>query len=282
MKKQIVIDFNPNCSPEHWVYAKMISRKDAVLLRSTFKDNPYCPDDIEKEIAGYEPTPENISAGTADAMLWRIYGLGERGVVTGLVFPIIELVSESKMPLTFERQAYGIDFGFSNDATAIVFCGVCNGCLYMREIVYDRGLSIIRNELGTTVKSIQDKLEQANVDRNLKFWCDSVEPRSIEDLKSVGYNAESVKKGSGSIMRGIEIMKRYKIYVQDDSYNLIRELRNYKWKQNADGAFTNEIVGGMDHAIDAARYALLMMMENSGKTYIDSVKMDYGESRYAY
>lgn len=280
MERQMIIDFNPNCSAEHWIYTKMSTRKDSVLLHSMFKDNHFLSKDIIAEIAGYEPTDENVARGTADLMMWQIYGLGERGVVTGLVFPCYDIVDEESWPLSWDSQAYGLDFGYSNDPSAMCHVGIIGGDLYVREILYAKGLTILANPSNGDGSSIQEKMEAAVVSKSVRIYADSVEPRSIAELCSAGYKCEPVVKQK--IVKSIELVKRYRIKVHCDSYNLVRELKNYKWKQKQDGSLDNEVVGGMDHLIDAMRYAVISLSQSQGKTMIDSGRMDYGVSKYDY
>jgi len=101
-----------------------------------------------------------------------------------------------------------------------------------------------------------------------EIWCDSSEPRLIEELYRGGYNTKAVVKGKDSILFGINCMLNYKIHLHKGSQNLINEMYGYQWGADKEGNVTNRPEGGMDHTIDAARYVSMMRLskksENKG------------------
>lgn len=106
---------------------------ETIFTHTTYKDNPFCPAGVRRTIEGYEPTPENIAAGTADEWRWKVYGLGVRAAQEGLIFPDIDWIDE--FPEDIERVVLGLDFGFTADPTACVRVGFRNpNHLYLQEL----------------------------------------------------------------------------------------------------------------------------------------------------
>lgn len=245
---KVILDLNPCVGVDFWLYEKILGgRKDALEIHSTYKDNWFCPQEFITEIELSEPTEENIKNGTADETHWKIYGLGQRALVKGLVFPVFETVAE--LPMDLKNCAYGMDFGFANDFTTLTFKGELDGCLFIDEMLYKRGLVNLESKYNEKQASIEAELKKLNINKRFTIWADSAEPKSIQDLKNAGFNIDAVKKGAGSILDGINTIKRFKLRVTERSMNLIKELRNYKWVENRDGSPTNIPVDNFNHCI---------------------------------
>jgi len=139
---------------------------------------------------------------------------------------------------------YGMDFGFSNDPTAIIEVKIVKDCMYLRELLYKKGLTT--PELDENMKHILPKYARISAD--------SSDQRTIADLKQKGWNniVPSVK-GKDSIINGINWVKGFKIFIHRDSHNLKNELLNYQWIMYG-GKATNIPIDNMNHAIDAIRY----------------------------
>jgi phage terminase large subunit len=139
-----------------------------------------------------------------------------------------------------------LDFGFTNDPTAIVKVFKDGENLYIQELLYHTNL---------TNQDISEKLSQLGLTRFDEIWADSAEPKSIEELHRMGWNVKPTAKGADSVMAGIDILKRHKIFVTKDSKNAIREFQNYKWQEDKNGNLLNRPIDAFNHAIDATRYA---------------------------
>ena len=241
---KIIIDYNPS-DFEHWIYEQVIPREDAALLITTYKDNPHLPNSLKKEIESLE---------AADPEYWKIFGLGQRGQLKGLVFN--NFAESYQVPKDATFMGYGLDWGFSNDPTAIVSLYKYNQELYIREEIYERGL---------TNQDVADKLRSIGVERRDEIYADSAEPKSVEEVYRLGFNIKPTAKGKDSIINSIDILRRYKLNLIGS--NLIREFRTYKWKTDKAGNTLNEPVDFNNHLIDAARYLALMKLQerNSGK-----------------
>ena len=130
---QVIIDFNP--SAEFWAHHKL---KEAHWVITTFRDNAFISDSVRKRILSYEPTAENVSRGTADKYRWDVYGLGKVGRLEGLVFTNWE---RGSLPDDYKWRVFGLDFGYTNDPTALVEVRYSGGKLYVKEWIYRTGLT---------------------------------------------------------------------------------------------------------------------------------------------
>ena len=229
---RIILDYNPSDS-FHWIYDKVVPRDDCDFQQTTYKDNKFLDDSIKMEIERLKDTDEDY---------WRIYGLGERGSSRATIFQF-GIVSEPYG----ELLSIGLDFGFTNDPTALVK-------------VYKRGNELIFEELlyhtNLTNQDISQKFEELELNRLDVIYADSAEPKSIEELHRMRWNVKPTVKGADSIMAGIDMLKRYELKVTAKSLNLIKEFQNYKWIEDKNGNLLNKPVDNYNHAIDAIRYAV--------------------------
>jgi phage terminase large subunit len=275
MPGRMLVDYNPNMDSRHWIETKLKKRPDACVIHSTFRDNPFLEDDLVQELERLEPTPENIERGTADEAQWKIYGLGVRAQIKGLVYPNWDMVPT--MPKA-EEYFYGIDWGFSVDPTALVQAAFVNGELYVQELLYERGLTNIENPSNTEQPSIERRLGELNVSRKFLICADSAEPKSIQDISNCGYNIVGVKKGPNSILNGISIVKRYKLHIVEPSPNLVTEITRYKWVEDKNGESQPMPVDNFNHLLDAVRMLAMhtdQVASRGGYAY-DSCKMRTG------
>ena len=241
---RVVIDYNP--SDEYsWIYEKVITRKDCDFYVTTYRDNPFLEQTIIEEIERLKQTDETY---------WQIYGLGQRGTSKATIFQF----QEGIVPEDAEFLSYGMDFGF-NDPTTLVEVYRKDNDLYLNELLYRTGMT--GHDMSQFLKQI---------DLKGYIYADSARPEIIEELRRMGLPIRKTKKGDSSIQAGIDILKRYRIHVTNNSDNLIRELRNYKWAEDKSGRLTNIPVKGNDHAIDAARYGVFNILSkpNYGKYVI--------------
>jgi len=228
---KIWLDYNPSDS-FNWIYDKLLVRDDVTYIQSTYKDNPFLEQTIVDEIERLQGTDDDY---------WRIYGLGERGLSRATVFQF-NVVDDPKGQLV----SFGLDFGFTNDPTSLVQVYKDGDDLYIHEMMYHTQL---------TNSDISEKFAELGLTRYDEIWADSAEPKSIEELHRFGWNIKPTAKGSDSIMAGIDILKRHKIYVTKGSDNTIREFQNYKWQEDKNGNLLNKPIDKFNHAIDAVRYA---------------------------
>lgn len=235
-REVVFIDYNP--TNEFWVHTKMmVDEPDkCMLIKSTYKDNQF----LEQRII------DALEAKRGDGTnnFWRVYGLGELGVAEGLVFDNFEV--EEFDIYRFSQYRNGVDWGFSNDPYAFVRVAIEQNSLYVCEEVYQRGL--LNKDSAELIKP---KV------RNEIVYCDSAEPKSVQEYVSLGINAKSVLKGPGSLETGIKHMQGFdRIVIHPNCKNLVDEFRSYQWKQDKNGDWMPQPIDAFNHGIDAIRYAL--------------------------
>jgi phage terminase large subunit len=251
--QKTIIDFNPTA--RFWAHEKFYARDDVDWFNSTFRDNNFITDSIQNKILSYEPTPENIARGTANEYRWQVYGLGEVGRLEGLVFPDFKVTQS--FPNDYKWRAWGMDFGYTNDPTTLIEIRLHGGDLYVKEHIYETGL---------TNPDISLKLTDIGFPKDEKIIADSAEPKSIEELKRKGWRIEGAEKGKDSINQGIDAIKRYNVYIEASSKNLIEEFSSYTWDKDRNGNPTNKPIDTHNHLIDAFRYALTNKILKRAKT----------------
>jgi phage terminase large subunit len=248
----IYIDFNP--THEFWAHTEVLREADSELLILTYQDNEALPDTIRKDIE-LNRTKAETSAYWAN--WWKVYGLGQVGTLQGAIyedFEVVEGIDVSRAKFV----ALGLDWGFSNDPTALVAIYRQGDCLLIQELLYATGL---------TNQDIADKLRSLGITRAWEIVADSAEPKSIEEIYRLGFNIKPAEKGPDSVRNGIDILKRYKLQVTKDSTNLIKELRSYTWATDKEGKNTGVPIDSFNHACDAMRYVALnkLRVSNAGK-----------------
>ena len=242
--EKIVIDVNPS-DFYHWIYDKVIPRDDVEFYKTTYLDNKFLDSSIIEEIERLKETDDHY---------WRIYGLGERGYSKATIFKYYET---DNVPEDAEFVSFGLDYGYTNDPTAMVGVWKRGYDLYIKEYIYQTMM---------TGRDIHQRLKDMGIQRDLIF-ADSAEPRLNDELRKMGWNIRASVKGKDSINAGIDLLKRFKIHITKDSHNAIQEFRDYKWKEDKSGKLTNQPEPKNDHLIDSTRYACysIMSQPNFGK-----------------
>ena len=248
----IYIDYNP--VREFWAHTELMHDPDAEFLLVTYKDNQALDPAIIREI---EKAKTKAETSAYWANWWKVYGLGQVGTLQGAIYGDFSVV-EGIDPSTMKFVAYGLDWGFSNDPTALVAVYRRGDDLFVHELLYNRGL---------TNSDIAAKLKEFGITRAWEIVADSAEPKSIEEIYRLGFNIKPAEKGPDSVRQGIDIVKRFNLHITKDSTNLIKELRSYTWATDKDGRDTGVPIDSFNHACDALRYVALnkLRVSNSGK-----------------
>ena len=242
----IYLDFNP-VAP-FYATEDLQYDDDAELLILTYKGNEGLQDTIVKELEKNE-SKRNTSEFWKN---WcRVYIDGLEGQLTGAVYENYEIVDDLDTE-NAELLGYGLDWGFTADPTALIAAYRWNGQIVFDEIICETGLTNL---------DISNKMERLGVSARQTIWCDSAEPKSIEDLRRLGWNAKPTRKGKDSILKGIELLQRQDTFgITASSTNVLKELRNYIWDKDKEGNTINKPVGAFDHTMDAIRYWALMSL----------------------
>ena len=241
--EKIILDYNP--SDEYsWIYDKVITRDDTDFFITTYKDNTFLEQALIKEIERLKET---------DPHYWQIYGLGQKGISKATIFNY----QESNIPEDAEFLSMGVDYGYTNDPTAHISVYKKGHNLYVEEHLYKTMM---------TAEDIHSHFKILNVGDKI-IYSDSSEPRLNDYLRRTGWNIRPTKKGRDSIIAGIDLLKRYKLFVTPNSQNLIQEFRNYKWSEDKTGKLTNIPIDKHNHLLDSLRYATFNILSkpNFGK-----------------
>jgi phage terminase large subunit len=260
----LIADYNPAFT-EHWVYDKLIPRPDCKYFHSTQLQNPFLPRGQRDEILGYEPThpadrelpknkrrphPWNIKNGTADDYMWEVYGLGNRAQMEGLIFKDVQYID------SFPDMAYsyGMDFGFTNDPTAIVKSSEDYSNIYAELLCY---------EPIETPNEIHEYARQRGIYFNLPVTADSSDKyvsgekgaiEMVKSLKKLGWNIHKVSKTKNVVFH-LGTMKKKRIHiVKNDLFHYARrEAQNYHWR-TINNIAINQPIDDFNHFWDGLRY----------------------------
>lgn len=242
-----IIDYNPDA---HFWGDDYINENNFLTL--TFNDNEYLPESERKSILEYKQKGFYNTELTTESLFkesnikskywankWRVYGLGLVGSLDGVVFSNWDEIED--VPNDARLLGYGLDFGYSNDPTAITEIYNWNGKRILNEICYDTGLSNFEISKRINTKHV--------------CYCDSSEPKSIDELRRYGVNASGVTKGQDSVNFGIQIMQSQNYLITRKSKNIKSEFQKYTWaKDKRTNESLNKPIDKFNHAIDGIRY----------------------------
>jgi phage terminase large subunit len=238
----IYLDYNP--SSKFWVHTEVIGQPETDFIVLNYKDNEGLPIEVVMMLES-----NRLKAKTSS--YWenwcRVYLDGEIGQIEGTIFTDFEVID--KIPDEASLIGYGIDFGFSQDPCAVVALYKYNEDIVVDEIVYQTGL--LNSELSNILKSN---------DVTGEIYCESAEPKSIQELRRLGHNARPVEKGKDSVNYGIQILQQKHMLVTRRSKNLLDEFSKYMFKKNRDGGYDTTPIDAHNHACDALRYIAMMKL----------------------
>ena len=252
IQNRIIIVMNPTDN-NHWVYKRFIenthedvmydgvpvqvsTHPNILHIHTTYLDNAenLSPEFIKEVNDMKVKNPEKY----AHAVMGRWADVAE-----GAVFKHIGVVKE--FPKWCKKVAIGLDFGYTNDVSAAMMCGMIDDNLYISELFYRTGM--LSSDLIKELRKYGD----------MKVFSDSADPRLVQEIHNGGVRIYPVEKGAGSIIAGIDKMKSLNIFVTENSYNLRKEFRNYVWDKDKDCNYINQPIDAWNHGIDAARYYIL-------------------------
>lgn len=244
----VVIDYNP--SAEFWAQTEIEQgRTDWEKIILTYKDNE----------ALDQQTIDSIEQRRSRDGWWKVYGLGQLGEVEGKIYKDWKIVDE--VPHEALLLSYGVDFGYTNDPTAIVAIYYLDGGYILKEIAVQTGL---------LNKNIADIILACPV---APVIADSAEPKSIEELRLLGLTIISATKGKGSVSQGIAFVQEQRISITKDSVNVIKSYRNYLWATDKMGKVINEPDHRFSDPMDAVRYG--MQIKGSLTPFVPYVQKPY-------
>lgn len=252
---QVTLTLNP-WSDRHWIKARFFDEPDPNVLAKT--TNYLCNEFLSPaDHALFEAMKKNPKR-------YRVAGLGEWGVVEGLVYDNWEEKSfdiDALRKKAGVKSAFGLDFGFTNDPTAF-FCGLVDEgekIIYVFDELYARGL---------TNPEIYRRIEAMGY-RKEKIIADSASPKDIRELDELGlYRIRGSMKGKDSILHGIQQIQQYKIYVHPRCTNFLTEISTYQWDTDRlTGRAINKPVDYNNHLMDAMRYGIMDAVQPAGWSF---------------
>lgn len=240
--KRVVLSFNP-VFRRHWISKRFFNGRnikfahnnELLIFKTTYKDNDFITAQDKAKIESKK------------GYYHQVYALGNWGVLGDLIYSNFEI--EACSLNNYDKTLYGLDFGFASDPAALVKVGVYKPAktLYIQNELYIHGAT--NDVLAAKAKPIVN---------NSIVWCDSAEPKSIQELRNMGENrlhAQPVSKGKDSKWHGIQWLQQWNIKIDKSCVNFIDEISQYQWKKNKDGETLPEPVDDNDHLLDALRYA---------------------------
>lgn len=229
-KDVVYLDWNP--TTEFWYYDMVAKRDDHEFIILTYKDN----EALDKAIVA------SIEQRKGNKEWWKVYGEGQLGEVETRIYKGWQIIDE--VPFEARLDRVGLDFGYTNDPSAIVAVYYHNGGYILDEVAYQHGL------LNKQIADILNTLPKTLV------IADAAEPKSIDEIRLNGVTILPAKKGVGSVNQGIQYVQGQKVSVTKQSVNVIKEYRNYVWITDKDGKIINEPDHLYSHSMDAIRYAI--------------------------
>ncbi len=252
--KQIIMTFNPDEARGPWLKKMFFEGraddyigpgdKKSFLHHSTFADNPI--DTIRNE---YIEQLNNLD----DKTHINIFKLGRWALAKGIIYnwDLVHLPTQDFD--WFDEVFYGVDFGYSVDPAVLVRVYRKADEFWLEQLVFERGL---------TNPAFAKKMTDNGISKNDDVYCDSAEPKSIQELIDNGINAKPARKGADSVKAGIDFLKSKTIHIVDgsDSWdpdeNIWKEKSLYKWKEDREGNVLPAPVDAFNHGMDAARYGI--------------------------
>jgi phage terminase large subunit len=231
-ESKLIFDYNPSDS-NSWLYD--LPKNESILIKSTYKDNPFLPESIKNQIEDLKRT---------DEALYQIYALGEKAISKSNIYSNWTFLPHR--PARFTQFIYGIDFGY-NHPTALVRIYWHEKDIFIEPVIYESYL---------TTSDLLDRFEQLGIEKNADIIADYARPEIIAELNNNGYNVINANK---SVKKGIDNVKTFGIFCMEHEA-LKKEYQNYKWKKIGDN-ITDEPVKLWDDAMDATRYAIAYIKE---------------------
>jgi phage terminase large subunit len=231
-EQKLIFDYNPSDS-NSWLYE--LPKDESILIKSTYRDNPFLPDTIKRQIEDLKRT---------DEALYQIYALGEHAISKSNIYSNWTFLPHR--PARFTQFVYGLDFGY-NHPTALMRVYWHEKDIFIEPVIYESYL---------TTSNLIDRMASLDVEKETEIIADYARPEIIAEMNNAGYNVRNANK---VVKKGIDNIKTFGVFAMNDKH-LEKEYQNYKWKKIGD-QITDEPVKLFDDAMDAVRYATTYIKE---------------------
>jgi phage terminase large subunit len=230
---KLIFDYNPSDSSS-WLYE--LPKDESILIKSTYRDNPFLPETIKRQIEDLKRT---------DEALYQIYALGEKAISKSNIYSNWTFIKHR--PAKFTSYVYGLDFGY-NHPTALMRVYWRDNDIFIEPVIYESYL---------TTSNLIEKMKILNVEENVEILADYSRPEIIQEMNNSGFNVLNANK---VVKKGIDNVKSFGVFCEEDQ-RIKKEYENYKWKKIGDN-ITDEPIKLYDDAMDAVRYATTYIKEN--------------------
>jgi len=253
---KIILLLNPP-DRNHWIIKRWFNLIDTDIdgfynaeLKTTSKDTTFLFGTYKENILNLnKKTVDNYEAykrTNSDHYYNMIKGMVSEGE-RGRIFKKWEVVTNNDFNELPYPSFFGMDFGFSNDPTSLVEIKKHNENIWVKELIYETGL---------TNQALSVRMERLGICKDSEIYADSAEPKSIEELNNEGWNIRPALKGQDSIRSGIDYLSSKVVKYTEESINISKEIQNYKWALDKNKEPTNKPIDEYNHAMDAIRYAV--------------------------
>lgn len=228
---KIILDYNPSML-DSWIYR--IPEERSILIKSTYKDNPFLGEAIKEEIENYRFT---------DPEYYTIFALGERVHSRENIYTKWEM---TERPEHLTESIYAIDFGYTHPTALVrIFYHPNHNEVWIEELIYETHL---------TSQDLIDKMESIGVDKTRTMVVEVARPEIVADMKRAGFKCVPAQK---DVRGGILVVKGFKVSISPSSKNIEKENMNYRYKKSPSGQLMEEPIKLYDDAMDAIRYGIM-------------------------
>jgi len=260
---KIILLLNPP-QKNHWIIKRWFNLEDSGIkgfyipkLKSNIDDTVFIHSTFRDNIKNISPSTirnfENYKEIKPDHYYNMIEGLVSEGA-RGRIFKNWKVISDE----AYEAMPYspynGLDFGFTNDPTALIEIKEHNNKIFLKELIYETGL--VNRDPENKVPSISQKMKEKGVKKETPTYADSAEPKSIAELKLDGWNIKPAEKGPDSVRARLDYLLGKEVYYTESSINIALEVQEYRWALDRNKEPTNQPVDEFNHAMDGTGYGV--------------------------
>jgi phage terminase large subunit len=258
---EVWLIWNPPRDKHHWIYRRFFVDAgvdithngvvgDVEYIYTTYQDNLRNLD--HSFIAQAEKMRERDFDKYRNVFLGIPVGFKEGQIYRWTAMP------ENEWEQTRHTLCYGVDWGYSNDETAVVRVDYDydTKTVYLKEVMYRKEM-----QPRDVAKAIRQDMEERH-SGSVLVYCDPARPEHIAELRRYNINAVKAvnknKAGRVNYLQGFTVMY--------DGEDIGREADGYSFKPHPQDKtqFTNEPADGNDHLMDAANYGAVTHLRRLG------------------